>query len=244
MDVPPLHLMVDSNALPVAHHVPIPIPIHWQEQVKVGLDRDVKLGVLEPVPIGEPVTWCHRMVVCPKKDGTPCRTVDLQSLNKHAVRETHHTQAPFHQARSVPHGKKKTVLDAWNGYHSVPLRAEDRHLTTFITPWGRYRYCVAPQGYIASGDGYSRRYDELVADFPNKTKCIDDVLLWADTIEESFFQTARWLDICARHGIILNPEKFKFCQDIVDFAGFEITQHDVRPSPKPGKERYQRSMEE
>ena len=32
-------------------------------------DRDVRLRVLEPVPVGEPVTWCHRMVICDKKNG-------------------------------------------------------------------------------------------------------------------------------------------------------------------------------
>ena len=37
--------------------------------IKAGLDQNVRLGVIEPVPIGEPVTWCHRMVVCPKKNG-------------------------------------------------------------------------------------------------------------------------------------------------------------------------------
>ena len=93
-----------------------------------------------------------------------------------ATRETHHTQSPFHQARSVPAGMKITVFDAWNG---VALHPDDRHLTTFITSWGRYRYRVAPQGYVASGDGYSRRFDEISSDFPDKTKCIDDTLLWA-----------------------------------------------------------------
>ena len=186
MDGPPLHLMINPDATPVAHHTPVPVPIHWQDEVKAGLDRDVRLGVLEPVPIGEPVTWCHRMVVCAKKNGKPRRTVDMQPLNCHATRETHHTQSPFHQARSVPSGTLKTVFDAWNGYHSIPLEEGDRHLTTFITPWGRYRYRTAPQGYIASGDGYSRRFDEIASDFPNKTKCIDDTLLWADNLEESF----------------------------------------------------------
>ena len=93
------------------------------------------------------------MVICAKKNGKPRRTVDFQALNKHALRETHHTQSPFHQARQVPSGKCKTVFDAWNGYHSVPQHEDDRHKTTFITPWGRYRYLPAPQGYMASGDG-------------------------------------------------------------------------------------------
>ena len=158
-------------------------------------------------------------------------TVDMQVLNKHAVRETHHTQSPFHQATLVPVGTKKTISDAWNGYHSVPIR-EDRHLTTFITPWDRYRYKTCPQGYAASQDGYTRRFDEIVIDFPNKTKCIDDTCLWTDTLEESFFQTCRWLDICGRHGIVQNPEKFVFGSDTVEFAGFVITTTDIQPSDK------------
>lgn len=186
---PPMRLIVAPDAKPpVAHHSPAPFPIHWQEEVKAGLVQDVRLGDIEPVPIGEPVTWCHRMVICAKKNGKPRRTLDFQPLNVHATRETHHTPSRFHQARLVAHGTKKSALDAWNEYHSVPIHQDDRHLTTFITPWGRYRYKTAPQGYIASGDGYTRRYDEIVAHIQNKTKCIDDVLLWANSIEDSFFR--------------------------------------------------------
>ena len=140
MEGPPLRLNIDPNAKPVAVHTPIPVPLHWQEEVKAGLDRDVRLGVLEPVPVGEPVTWCHRMVICRKKNGKLRRTVDMQSLNAHSTRETHHTLSPFHQATLIPKGAKKNVFDAWNGFHSVPIRECDLHFTTFITPWGRYRY--------------------------------------------------------------------------------------------------------
>ncbi|XP_012943385.2 uncharacterized protein LOC106013107 [Aplysia californica] len=229
MSGPPIHLMVDPDARPVAHHTPIPVPVHWQDEVKAGLDQDVRLGVIEPVPVGTLVTWCHKMVICPKKSGKPRRTVDLQPLNRHAARETHHTQSPFHQARKVPPYTRKSVFDAWNGYHSIALAEEDRHLTTFITPWVRYRYLVAPQGYMSSGDGYSRRFDEIVADFPHKTKCIDDTLMWSNSIEEAFFQAVKWLDLCGTNGIILNPSKFQFAKTTVEFAGFEITPSTVRP---------------
>ena len=129
--------------------------------------------------------------------------------------------------RMASHGALLTV-----GYHSVPICQEDRHLTTFITPWGRYRYKTAPQGYIASGDSYTRRYNEIVSAIPNKTKWLDNVLLWADTIADSFYQAVDWLDICGRNGIILNPNKFTFGADVVDFAGFEITTDSVRPCQK------------
>ena len=232
MSGPPLRLMIDPAAKPVAKHKPIPIPIHWQQQVYAGLDQDCKLGVIEPVPVGTPVTWCHKMIIIAKKSGKPRRTVNMQALNDHAVRETHHTQSPYHQARSVPPNTYKTIFDCWHGYHSVLLHEDDRHLTTFITPKGRYRYKVAPQGYIASGDGYTRRFDEIVADFPRKTKCIDDSLLWSNTIEDAFYHAVDWLDLCGRNGIILNPSKFDFCKTTVTFAGFEISPTTVRPCPQ------------
>ena len=68
MDSLPMRLMIDPNAISVTHHSPIPVPLHWQDAVKVGLDRDVRLGVLEPIPIGEPVTWYHCMVICAKQN--------------------------------------------------------------------------------------------------------------------------------------------------------------------------------
>lgn len=171
------------------------------------------------------------MVTCTKKNGSLRRTID-QELNCHATRETHHTQSPFHQARAVPMNSKKTTFDAWNGYHSVALAEQDRHFTTFITPWGRYRYHSAPQGYIASGDAYTSRYDSLVTEVRQVTKCIDDALLWSSTIEGAYHQATEWLDICARNGITLNPDKFHFAEDEVEFAGFEITNSEVKPCKK------------
>ena len=52
--------MIDPNAVPTAHHSPIRVPLHWQDEVKLGLDRDVRLGVLEQVPIGDgAIAWSH-----------------------------------------------------------------------------------------------------------------------------------------------------------------------------------------
>jgi len=56
---------------------------------------------------------------------------------------------------------------------------------------------------------------------------VDDTLFWSDTIEESFFQAANWLDTCGRHGITLNPDKFCFAQDEVKLAGFKIISDTV-----------------
>ena len=110
MSGPPLKLDVDPNVTPTAVHTPIPVPIHWQDEVKAQLDRDVKLGVIEPVPWGESTTWCSRMVTVAKHNGSPRRTIDLQALNDASMRQTHQTPPPFHLAMSVPKNTKKNYM--------------------------------------------------------------------------------------------------------------------------------------
>ena len=215
---------------PSAIHVPAPVPIHYQAEVKKGLDRDVSLGVLEKVPVNTPVEWLHRMVITPKKNGTPRRTVDLQTLNRASVRQTHHTASPYHTASSIPSNVKKTCLDAWNGYHSVVLDEQSRKTTSFITPWGAYRYRTAPQGYLASGDAYTHRYDNIVKGFKGIAKCVDDVCLWGESNEENFFRTCKYLDLCSRNGIVFNPDKFVFCQSEIEFLGFNVTMEGLKPA--------------
>ena len=101
--------------------------------------------IIEPVTQRKCTTWYSCMIIAPKKDRKPQRTVDLQQLNKVKRRETHHTASPIDLVAAIPNYTMRTVLDAWNGYHSFPLSQESKTATTFITEWGRYHYCWAPR---------------------------------------------------------------------------------------------------
>ena len=232
MDGPDLELHVDSSAKPRVNHKPATVPLHWQKRVKADLMRDVSLGVIERVPYGTPVTWCHRMVVTRKHDGSPRRTVDLSPLNKYCRRETHASQSPFQLARRIPPDTYKSVTDAWNGYHSVPLRKEDRHYTTFITPFGRFRYKRAPQGFLSSGDAYNRRFEAIISDFERKERCVDDTIHYDVNLEEHWWRTLKFLTLVGSAGVVLNPEKFQFAKREVSFAGFRISDKNISPLPK------------
>ena len=129
------------------------------------------------------------MVVTPKADGSPRRTVDLQPLNRVASRDTQHSPSPFNLVSRVPKGKCKSVLDCWNVFHSVPLTPESGDATTFITEFGRYQYMRAPMGFGASNDTFTKRTDDITAEVPNKIGIIDDAMLYKGSIEECFFAT-------------------------------------------------------
>jgi hypothetical protein len=75
-----MSLMVDPTVQPKAVHKPVPIPVHWMQPVKAGLDRNVRLSLVYKVPVGTAVMWCSCMVVVAKSDGSSRCTVDLQAL--------------------------------------------------------------------------------------------------------------------------------------------------------------------
>ena len=111
----------------------------------------------------------RKVFITMKYNGIHRRTVDLP-FNKHCKRETFASESPFHLARRGPKHTWKTVTDAWNGYHSVPLREADRHLTTFITPYGRWRYARALQGFLSSTTAAS------MPSFLTLNWCVDDTI--------------------------------------------------------------------
>ena len=81
----PMKIHTKPETKPYFCKKPTMVPIHFKEQVRKDLESDVLKGVIERVPEGEKTTWCSRMVIQPKKNGTARRTVDLSYLSKHGI---------------------------------------------------------------------------------------------------------------------------------------------------------------
>ena len=232
MDGLPVEILLLDDAKPTAYHTAIPVPMHWQEKVYLDLYRHEVLEVIERVPIGETVTWCHRMVVTRKHDGSPRTTVDLSPLNKHCRRQTNNAESPFRVVHRIPRDTWKAVNDAWNDYYSLPLRESECHLTTFITPIGRWRYKREPQGFLLSQDDYNRRFDAILVEFPRKERIVDDTLHYDQNLEKHWWCTIDFLTLVGNEGIVLNPEKLQFTKKEIEFAGFQITKDRIDPLDK------------
>ena len=62
--------------------------------------------------------------------------------------------------------------------------------------FGRYQYSRAPQGFHAGRDAYTKRMDNITAVIHNKIKIIDDTRLYERSMEECFFATCKYIDLC------------------------------------------------
>ena len=235
---PPMKIHTNENATRIYCRKPTKVPLHFREEVRAGLEADVKKGVLERVPVGEKDTWCSRMVIQPKKNGRPRRTVDLSGLSRVGRHESHHTRSAAEIVRTVPAGKLKSTLDCVDGYHGVELAKENRHKTTFTTEWGLFRYLRVPQGYLSSGDSYTKHTDAILDACPGQPaehdyeKIIDDIIQWSDNLEQSFFRICSILSHCNQNGMVFSPEKFNFARETVEFAGFVITTKGIKPTDR------------
>ena len=78
-------------------------------------------------------------------------------------------------------------------------------------------------------DGYNHRFDLVTRDFKNQKRCVDDSILWGESIEENFMKTCQYLSITGSAGLIMNPDKFVFCKRKLEFLGFELTEDGVEP---------------
>ena len=231
----PMKIELQEDAKPFAIYAARPVSYPLREAVKKELDEMVEQDVIERVG-DRPTEWCHPIVVVPKPSGGIRMTVDLTKLNSQVHRTVHNAKTPQDAVSEIVQGAKYfTVCDAVKGYWQLELHEDSRDLTTFLTPWGRFRYKRAPMGFISTGDSYNYRGDLAIDGLEWTHEVVDDVLIASRTYEEHVRDVRAFLNRCAEHDITLNPKKFKFAQSSVKFAGFILSQEGIRADPSKVK---------
>ena len=232
MSGPPMRIHLKEDAQPFAIHTPRPIPLAYQDPVKAELDSMVSQGIIAPVG-DDPSPWCHPMVVVPKASGGVRITTDLSKLNGQVSCPTHPSPTPFAAIRSVhPGAQFFTTVDALCGYWQLQLAAEDQSLTTFITPYGRFRYLRGPMGFAATGDAFCRRGDIALQGVPQCVKVVDDILLYDEDYLTHLQRVNEVLSRCRTHGITLNADKFVLASQDVSFCGYQLSTKGIAADPE------------
>lgn len=80
--------------------------------------------------------------------------------------------------------------------------------------------------------GYNRRFDAVLLEFERKERCVDDAIHYNSNLEDHWWRTIDFLTRVGQAGIFLNPDKFQFAEQTVDFAGFRISSSSIEPLPK------------
>ena len=226
MNCDPVKIKLKENAEPYSLNVARRIPIPLLPKVKAEVERMEAAGVIEPVT--QPTPWCAPIVPVSKKDGSVRICADLKKLNVAVQRERYVLPTLEDVIHKLSGATVFTTLDASSGYWAVPLHAESRLLTTFITPMGRYCFKRLPFGISCASEIFQRVMNDLL----KGTGAIvwqDDILISGKTLEEHDRMLDEVMKRIEESGLKLNKAKCVFRKSCLRYVGHMFSKDGVSP---------------
>ena len=147
-------IQTKANSVPVINP-PRRLPVSLRNVVKAELDMMVDKEIIAQVT--EPTPWVSSMVVAQKKDGRVRICLDPQHLNR-AIMRCHYPLPTIEEVTTrLTNAKVFSVLDAKTGFWQVKLAEVSSYLTTFNTPFGRYRWKRMPFGISSAPEVWQQK---------------------------------------------------------------------------------------
>ena len=155
-----------------------------REELKLKIDKMVKDGILAKVT--EPTDWINSLVVV-KKPSKLRICIDPKDLNRAIKRPNYQMPTIEEVLPRLRKAKVYSVLDAKDGFYHVKLDTPSSYLTTFWTPFGRYRYKRLPFGISSAPEEFQRRQHEALEGLSGTEVIADDILVYGsgDCMEEA-----------------------------------------------------------
>ena len=227
-------IQLDPDAQPV-QHAPRRVPVALRDRLKKELDKLVKNDII--CPVTKPTRWVNSLVVVLKKDGNLRICLDPKDLNR-AVQREHYPLPTIEDVATRLHGAKVfTILDVRAGFNHLVLEEDSSLLTTFNSPFGRYRWKRMPFGICSAPEVFQRRMHELVVGLSGVEVVADDFVIagYGDTAMDAQLNHDKnlvaFLKRCAENNVHLNAEKVQWRKTEVPFIGHMATSEGLGADP-------------
>ena len=185
-------------------------------------------GVIRKVSEGEPTELFNSLVYRRQANGGAS---DLP--RPEGPQKSHHITTTLEEILPKINGAKYfSILDAKNGYWNVELNEPSSYLTTFNSPFGRYRFLRLPFGLRMAQDVFQHRIDQLIEGCPGVTRIADDIVVIGRTKEEHDANLHTLMEKCVTKGLNLNPEKTRIKEPNIKFFEVICSADGVHPDPK------------
>ena len=231
------HIDINPNVKPVQNN-PRRVPIPVKTELKQKLDEYERLDAIAKVT--EPTAWISNMVAVRKPNKLRV-CLDPFNLNKAINRNHYPTPTIEDVAPRLTKARIFSVVDAKDGFLQIVLDKESSYLTTFWTPFGRYRWLRMPFGLKSAPEEFQRRLDECLEGLENIEIIADDIIIYGsgdndDDAEYSHdIAFKALLDRCRQRGLKLNKKKLRFKLKAVTYMGHKLGIDGISPDPEKVK---------
>ena len=128
---------------------------------------------------------------------------------------------------------RMSFLDAFQGYHQIPLALDDQERTMFVTPVRNYHYKVMPFGLKNAGSTYQRMMTRMFESQLGKNIeiHIDDMVVKSKVVSEHLGDLRTIFEILRKYKLCLNASKCSFGVGSCKFLGYMVTHRGIEVKP-------------
>ena len=225
--LPGTHSFVLKAGSTGVNHAPRRVAFAKRPNLKDELNRQMKAGYLAMV--NEPTNWVNSMVMTERQNGNVRICIDPKYLNMAIKRE--HFQIPSKEEilGEIARAKYFSRMNATAGLHQIELDEKSSLMTTFNSPFGRYRYLRLPMGICSALEIFHKTVYQCLEDLDGVCVYMDDIILSGSTIEQHYQRLEKAVKKLVQIGLSLNKDKCYFRQPELPYLGEVVTAQGVEP---------------
>jgi len=205
------------------------VPFAQYEPFKEKLKQMEKDGII--VAVTEPTDWVSSFVLPQKPNGDIRPCLDPRNLNKAIKREHYKLPTREEIAAKYANAKVFSKFDASKGFWQIKLDEKSSFLTTFNTPFGRYRFLRLPFGISSAPEVFHRIIHQIFEHIIGVDTSMDDVLIGGDTQEEHDEAVIEVLEKARENHLTFNWPKCEISKKQLVFLGDLFTTEGLKPDP-------------
>jgi hypothetical protein len=228
-----LHVRPDAKPVkqPLRRNADDRRKVIWEEVARL-----LASGFIKEVPH---LDWVSNPVLVEKKKDEPAivklwwMCVDYTNLNKACPKDPFLLPRIDQVIDSIAGCELLSFVDAYSGFHQIPLYEPDQIKKSFITPYGAYCYLTMPFGLRNAGTIFQRCMQKCLHDQIDKNVqvYVNDVVIKTkesktliDDLGETFANLRRfWMK--------LNPAKCTFGVPTGKLLGFLVSSQGIEVNP-------------
>lgn len=206
------------------------IPIPLEAKIDAKIEELLKRDIIEEVKGSS--RWVSPIVPALKDNGEMRLCVDMRRANKAIVRENHPLPTMDKLLPKVRDAKYFTKLDIKDAFHQIEIHPDSRHITTFITHRGLFRFKRLMFGISCAPEIFQKTLERMLLGCEGVINYIDDILVFGKDLEQHDKRLDKVMTILKNNNVVLKEEKCIFRNKTVNFLGHVLSENGVRPLPK------------
>ncbi len=222
-------IILKEDAEPSLHYKKR-IPHSLLEPLSSELKRLVREEIISPVSY--PTDWVNNLQIVEKSNGKLRICLDPKPLNK-AIKREHFLIPTIDDFTShMADQTVFTVLDLSSGFWQMELDQVSSDLTTFMTPFGRFKFNRVPFGLNCAPEMFQRNMVQIFGDIPGVLVYFDDIAVMGQTERDHDRTLSLVIERARKNGVKFNSEKIQYRKSQVEFMGHVLSCGSVKPKNK------------